>query len=122
VQLLGNLNEAALAARYEEAAVFTSASLYEPFGLSVLEAAQAGCALVLSDIATFRELWEGAALFFRSRDAQSLAEACSVILGDDKACVRWGEAARLRARTFSLKRMAAETWDVHRLAVIQKAA
>ena len=38
-------------------------ALYEPFGLAVLEAAQAGCALVLSDIPTFRELWDGAALF-----------------------------------------------------------
>ena len=36
---------------------------YEPFGLAVLEAAQAGCALVLSDIPTFRELWNGAAQF-----------------------------------------------------------
>ena len=35
-----------------------SPALYEPFGLAVLEAAQAGCALVLSDIPTFRELWE----------------------------------------------------------------
>ena len=39
------------------------AGAYEPFGLAVLEAAQAGCALLLSDIPTFRELWDGAALF-----------------------------------------------------------
>ena len=40
---------------------------YEPFGLAVLEAAQAGCALVLSDIPTFRELWDGAAMFVPPR-------------------------------------------------------
>ena len=43
------------------APIFVSVARYEPFGLSVLEAAQAGCALVLSDIPTFRELWDGAA-------------------------------------------------------------
>ena len=37
------------------------AARYEPFGLAVLEAAQAGCALVLADTAGFRELWHGAA-------------------------------------------------------------
>jgi hypothetical protein len=37
----------------------------EPFGLAVLEAAQAGCPLVLSDLPGFRELWDGAALFRR---------------------------------------------------------
>ncbi len=49
--------------------IFVSTSLYEPFGLAVLEAAQAGCPLVLSDIATFRELWDGAAIFFPPGDA-----------------------------------------------------
>ena len=47
--------------------IFVSAARYEPFGLAVLEAAQAGCALVLSDIPTFRELWDGAALFVPRR-------------------------------------------------------
>ena len=53
-------------------AVFVSPALYEPFGLAVLEAAQAGCALVLSDIPTFRELWDGVALFV----APVIARAC----------------------------------------------
>ena len=55
--------------------VFVSAALYEPFGLAVLEAAQAGCALVLSDIPTFRELWDGAALFVAADDAAGFAAA-----------------------------------------------
>ncbi len=55
--------------------IFASAALYEPFGLAVLEAAQAGCALVLSDIPTFRELWDGAALFVPADDAAAFAAA-----------------------------------------------
>ena len=53
--------------------IFVSTALYEPFGLAVLEAAQAGCALVLSDIPTFRELWDGAARFVPARDDGALA-------------------------------------------------
>ena len=60
---LGELDEAALQARYAGTAVFASPARYEPFGLGVLEAAQSGMALVLSDIPTFRELWDGAARF-----------------------------------------------------------
>ena len=60
---LGPLDATAIADEYAAATVFVSLARYEPFGLAVLEAAQAGCVLVLSDIPTFRELWNGAALF-----------------------------------------------------------
>ncbi len=68
LHLLGTLDEPALAAAYAGATVFASAARYEPFGLAVLEAAQAGMALVLSDIPTFRELWDGAATFVPAKD------------------------------------------------------
>ena len=54
------------AARSPAATVFASMARYEPFGLAVLEAAQAGMRLVLSDIPSFRELWDGAAIFVSS--------------------------------------------------------
>lgn len=55
--------------------VYVAASVYEPFGLAPLEAAMAGCALVLSDIGSFRELWGNDALYFPPRDARGLAAA-----------------------------------------------
>ena len=73
-----------------------SPSLYEPFGLAVLEAALAGCALVLADIPVFRELWDGAAVFFDPRDAAGLASAVNAVAGD--APVRQGLADRARER------------------------
>ena len=51
------------AALIGRAGIVMSPSLYEPFGLAALEAAGAEAALVLSEIPTYRELWEGAALF-----------------------------------------------------------
>ena len=63
LHLLGPLDVRAMRRAYAEASVFASLARYEPFGLSVLEAAQSGLRLVLSDIPTFRELWDGAARF-----------------------------------------------------------
>ncbi len=68
LDLLGTLGPEDMADAYASARVFASPALYEPFGLSVLEAALAGARLVLSDIPTFRELWDGAATFVRGDD------------------------------------------------------
>lgn len=81
--------------------VFVSPALYEPFGLGVLEAAQAGCALVLSDIPTFRELWSGAALFAPPGDEAAFAAVLDALLADDAQRLRLAAAARRRARRYS---------------------
>jgi glycosyltransferase involved in cell wall biosynthesis len=54
------------------ASVYLSAARYDPFGLLPLQAALHGCGLLLSDIPSYRELWDGAATFFRSDDADDL--------------------------------------------------
>ena len=66
LHLLGTLDPAGMARAYASATVFASAARYEPFGLSVLEAALAGMRLVLWDMPTFRELWDGVAQFVRT--------------------------------------------------------
>ena len=63
VQLMGALTQAELARLYGAAPIYAHPARYEPFGLSVLEAALSGCALVLGDIPSLRELWSGAAVF-----------------------------------------------------------
>jgi glycosyltransferase involved in cell wall biosynthesis len=54
------------------AAIYVSPARYDPFGLLPLQAALHGCALLLSDIPSYRELWDGAACFFRTNDADDL--------------------------------------------------
>ncbi|MBV9783376.1 MAG: glycosyltransferase [Acidisphaera sp.] len=112
LQLLGVVDDAALRRRMAGTAVFASVSRYEPFGLAVLEAAQAGMALVLSDIPTFRELWDGAALFV-SDDVEALAEALRRVLDDGES---WARAARVRSGCFGAADMVRGT-----LAVLRKA-
>jgi glycosyltransferase involved in cell wall biosynthesis len=80
--------------------------LYEPFGLAVLEAAQAGCALVLSDIPTFRELWDEAALFVPPSDARALGEALDTIIADPALRARLAAAATRRAARYTVDKSA----------------
>jgi len=69
---LGPLSSAALAAWYGKAAIFAHPARYEPFGLCVLEAALSGCALVLGDIESLREIWGDGALYVPPDDREWL--------------------------------------------------
>jgi glycosyltransferase involved in cell wall biosynthesis len=93
--------------------IFASAALYEPFGLAVLEAALAGCPLVLSDIPTFRELWDGAAIFVPARDAAGFAEAIEELIGDDFRRAQLGRAACDRAARYRPETMAARMAEIY---------
>lgn len=86
--------------------VFVSAARYEPFGLAVLEAAAAGCALVLSDIPTFRELWDGAALFLPAQDDAGFARVINDLIGDTRWRMEMGQAAAFRAQRYTAQAMA----------------
>jgi glycosyltransferase involved in cell wall biosynthesis len=104
--LIGDISYSVLRSRMQRAAIFVSPARYEPFGLSVLEAASAACALVLSDIPSFRELWGGAALFVDSTDDRALHEALAGLCADDRERARLQSAARERSERYSLAQMA----------------
>lgn len=106
LRLLGTLSSRDLASWLARASIFAAPALYEPFGLGVLEAAHAGCALVLSDIPTFRELWHGAALFVPPRDVDALVEGIGEIIDAPDLCERLGACARARAQAYMPERMA----------------
>jgi glycosyltransferase involved in cell wall biosynthesis len=113
LQAAGDLSEERVRGLLAARPIFASAALYEPFGLSVLEAAQAGCALVLSDIPTHRELWDGAALFVDARDDHGFAEEISDLFGDRDERNRLGEAARDHARQYSPDAMARAMAEIY---------
>ena len=102
--LIGDLSHRALRAWMQRAAIFVSPARYEPFGFSVLEAASAGCALVLSDIPTFRELWSGAALFVDPTDDRALHQTLAGLCADARERARLQFAARERSERYSLTR------------------
>jgi glycosyltransferase involved in cell wall biosynthesis len=106
VRHLGELRPAAMRRWFARAAIYALPARYEPFGLSVLEAAQAGCALVLGDIASLREYWDGAALFVDPDDEEALCGALSRLIDDADLRARFGARARRRASYMTASRMA----------------
>ncbi len=86
------------------ASIYALPARYEPFGLSVLEAALAGCALVLGDIPSLRENWDGRALFVHPDDRAELQAVLSHLIDDDSLRNRLGVAARERGLELSLER------------------
>jgi glycosyltransferase involved in cell wall biosynthesis len=117
VDARGALGPAALQALLARTPIFCSTAVYEPFGLAVLEAAQAGCALVLSAIPTFQELWADAALFTPPRDARALAAALNALSHDHEWRLALGRAAQERALLFSPERQSADMLDIYREAL-----
>ncbi|WP_398466582.1 glycosyltransferase family 4 protein [Tardiphaga sp.] len=102
--MLGPLSQRDMRYEMQRAAIFVSPALYEPFGLSVLEAAQAGCALVLSDVPAFRELWSGAALFIDPRDVDAWQRALRSLCADMALREAMQQAATERARRYPLQK------------------
>jgi glycosyltransferase involved in cell wall biosynthesis len=109
----GRMDDAAVAGCLAARPVFVSAACYEPFGLAALEAAVAGCALVLSDIPTFRELWGDAATFVSPDDHAGFAHAMEALIGDTRQRLAQGEKARLVARRYTVERMASEMAELY---------
>jgi glycosyltransferase involved in cell wall biosynthesis len=119
---LGKLGERDLAAWMARAGIYALPARYEPFGLSVLEAALAGCALVLGDIPSLREIWDDAALYVHPDDDEELRVAIESLVSDDGLRARFGWCARRRACRYAPARMAECYHDAYTRLVAREAA
>ena len=113
VSRLGRIAQWELAEWLEQAAIFAHPARYEPFGLSILEAAMSRCALVLGDIPTLRELWDGAAIFVHPDDTEALKAALSELCNDHFYRERMAGEAYERSLSYSLDKMAAQYMDAY---------
>jgi glycosyltransferase involved in cell wall biosynthesis len=105
VRLLGSLGADAVASWLSRASIYAHPARYEPFGLAVVEAAVAGCALVVSDIPSMREIWKDDALYVAPDDRPTLASLLTLLATDDELRSKLGQGARLRALQFGAERM-----------------
>ncbi|MBV9468388.1 MAG: glycosyltransferase family 4 protein [Abitibacteriaceae bacterium] len=110
---LGHLDSHQLKDWLGRAAIYVLPARYEPFGLSALEAALSGCALVLSDIPSLREVWGEAATFVPLDDDAALTSTLNTLMQDQSRRLTLGQQARARALEFSLKRMAESYFGVY---------
>ncbi len=111
---LGQLSPSALASFYGRASIYALPARYEPFGLSVLEAALAGCALVLGDLPSLREVWNGAALFVDPDSPRLLAAMLRGLVDRPDLRAELSARAMARAHALSPERMAAGYLAVYR--------
>lgn len=103
---VGALDRAALAELRRRAPIYAAPAVYEPFGLGILEAAFDGCALVLGDIPSLRELWEDAAIFVDPRDPAALREVLACLIEVPQVRADLAAHARERAAEYSIERTA----------------
>jgi glycogen(starch) synthase len=105
VQLLGTLSQAEVKRYLAESYIYVLPAKYEPFGLSVLEAALSGCLLLLSDIPVFKELWTDTALYFNPDEPKELDELISKVIQHPEEYAALVHRAQARARFFSVDSM-----------------
>jgi len=113
VRWLGRLEPPKLAEWMARAAVYALPARYEPFGLSALEAALSGCALVLGDIPSLREVWGDAALFVAPDDTASLRTSIELLLTDTARRRELAAAGLKRAQKYTAARMASQYLGIY---------
>ena len=113
VHLLSNVADADLRALYRMAAMVVVPSLYEGFGLAVLEAMAAHRPLVVSDIPVFRELLGPQGVFFSPHDADACAAQMAALLGDPARAAAQVAAGDRRLGDFTFARLAEQVGALH---------
>jgi glycogen synthase len=106
VSFLGKLTERQVASRLGYASIYALPARYEPFGLSILEAALAGCTLVLGDIPSLREIWRDGAIFVSPNDHDALASALLRLINSPRDRAILAARSQFRAHEFTPERMA----------------
>jgi glycosyltransferase involved in cell wall biosynthesis len=117
VRMLGWVSDAELEGLYAGARAFVFPSLYEGFGLPVLEAMARGLPVACSDRGSLREIAGDAALLFDPEDPAAIAAAVQRLLADDALAERLRVAGREHAATFTWAASARGTLDAYRRAL-----
>lgn len=112
--LTGFVDDDALGGWYSAADLVAFPSLYEGFGLPVLEAMACGAPVLASEASALLEVGGDAAIYAQAGDVSAWAEAMRGLLVDSGRRAEMSEAGLARAATFSWERTARETWRVYR--------
>lgn len=120
VQFAGFVPAAELPLWYSAAELFVYPSLYEGFGLPVLEAMACGAPVVTSNRSSLPEVVGQAGVTVDPEDSEGLATAMLQVLTDEDRRTALREVGRRRAAEFTWERAAQETLHVYRQALGQE--
>lgn len=108
IHFLGKLSQVEVANFLSRAAIFALPAKYEPFGLSALEAALSGCALVLSNIESQREIWGNAATYINPDNPEVIKRVLNKLINDEFMRNIMGFRAMQKGLPYSARQMAFE--------------
>jgi glycogen synthase len=111
---LGVLGPDELARAYASASIYALPALYEPFGYTPLEAALSGCALVLGDIPSLREVWGDAACYVPPRDDPALLQTLRWLIAEPRVRKEYAKRALARAAEYTPERMTIGYMEAYR--------
>jgi len=114
ITLAGYLSDSEILSLYEEADVFVYPSLYEGFGLPVLEAMACGCPVIASNVSSLPEVVGEAGMLVDPYDVDALAQAISTVLQDDGLKREMSRKGIAQAQKFSWEKAGAELLAVCR--------
>ena len=116
VHHLGHLPFAVLPALYRRATALVFPSLFEGFGMPLVEAMASGCPVAASDRGAIAEVCGAAALAFDPEDEEAMVDAIRRIVGDEAQRARLREAGLARAAQFRWDDVAARHVEIYRRA------
>ena len=114
VRFLGRVESADLPALYSGAALFTFPSLYEGFGLPVIEAMACGTPVVCGKVWSLPEVGGDAVTYFDPNSAESIAHTINQLLTNPAQRADLAERGLAQAASFSWQRIAQQTLDIYR--------
>ena len=101
VYFLGKLSAKDTLDWMRRASIFVSPTKYEPFGLAILEAALAGCALTISKLDTLEEVWEENAVFFDPDHPRETLQAIMQLIKYPRYLTKMAQKAQYHAQQYS---------------------
>jgi glycosyltransferase involved in cell wall biosynthesis len=122
VLFTGHLSDDDLRVLYSSCRVFVYPSLYEGFGLPLLEAMACGAPVVTSNVGSIVETVGNAARLISPTDPDDLAQAITALLDDTREREHLSASGIEHAKNFSWARTAAATWKVYQKIIRKKSA
>jgi glycosyltransferase involved in cell wall biosynthesis len=112
VRFLENVPDVDLDVFYQHALCYVLPSLYEGFGLPVVEAMQRGCPVITSNISSLPEAGGDAAIYVNPEDVDDIAHKITKVITDEKLRHELKEKGKKQVMKFSWKKSAQQTLDI----------